>query len=102
MQVDIQAEDNENNEDNFYIVENPTLDLETYAASYTGLAKLHRLIFIANHCPTLRLEALKLAINYVTQTYNVNLYQHLHKKLADLTSSGQGAGAGGAQEGKFL
>lgn len=99
MQVDIQAEDNENNEDNFYIVENPTLDLETYATSYTGLAKLHRLIFIANHCPTLRLEALKLAINYVTQTYNVNLYQHLHKKLADLTNAGQavgGQGQGGA------
>uniref|UniRef100_A0A336L7P9 CSON004563 protein n=1 Tax=Culicoides sonorensis TaxID=179676 RepID=A0A336L7P9_CULSO len=100
MQVDIQAEDNENIEDNFYIVENPSLDLETYAASYTGLAKLHRLIFIANHCPTLRLEALKLAINYVTQTYNVTLYQHLHKKLADLTNAGQGGGAGqGAQGG---
>lgn len=97
--MDIQAEDNENNEDNFYIVENPTLDLETYAASYTGLAKLHRLIFIANHCPTLRLEALKLAINYVTQTYNVNLYQHLHKKLADLTNAGQAVGGQGQAAG---
>lgn len=90
MQVDIQPEDNENNEDNNYVVENPTLDLETYAASFTGLAKLHRLIFIANHCPSLRLEALKLAVNCVTKTYNVSLYQHLHRKLMDLTGNNTG------------
>jgi len=92
MQVDLQPEDNENTEENNYNVENPSLDLETYAASYSGLARLHRLIFIANHCPSLRLESLKLAIGYVTQTYNVSLYQHLHKKLADMTTNQSGAG----------
>lgn len=85
MQVDAQPEDNENNEEESYVVEEPSLDLETYANSYTGLAKLQRLIFIADHCPTLRLEVIKIAINYVmSTTYNVAMYQVLHKKLADL------------------
>lgn len=88
MQVDVQPEDNENNEEEYFMVEEPTLDLESYANSYSGLAKLCRLIFIADHCPTLRLEAIKMAINYVmATTYNVNMYQMLHKKLADLNTS---------------
>lgn len=81
MQVDAPAEDNENNEEETYSIENPSIDLDYYANSYTGLAKLHRLIFIADHCPSLRLEALKMAINYVMSTYNVTLYQHLHRKV---------------------
>lgn len=89
MQVDAQPEDNENNEEDMYIVENPTLDLEAYANSYANSSKLYRLIHIADHCPTLRLEALKIAINYVTNTYNISLYQHLHKKLADFIAGQQ-------------
>ncbi|KPI97409.1 COP9 signalosome complex subunit 1 [Papilio xuthus] len=87
MVVDVPLEDNENNEAECYVVENPSLDLETYAASYTGFAKLYRLMFIADHCPQLRLEALKMAISYVMTTYNVNLYQTLHKKLAEAIAS---------------
>lgn len=89
MQVDVPPEDNENNEEEIYVVENPTLDLEVYANSYTNLAKLYRLIYIAEHCPTLRLEALKMAIIYVTTTYNVTLYQNLHKKVANLNAAVQ-------------
>lgn len=96
MQVDAQIEDNENNEEQLLIVENPTLDLEVYANSYTGLAKLYRLICVADVCPSLRLEALKMAINYVSTTYNVTLYQVLHKKLADLLLAAAGGGGGGA------
>lgn len=87
MQVDAPPEDNENNEEEIYIVDNPTLDLEVYANSYTGLAKLNRLLYIIDHCPTLRLEALKMAISYVMTTYNVNLYQVLHQKLAEITGT---------------
>ncbi|KAF6202495.1 hypothetical protein GE061_002891 [Apolygus lucorum] len=81
MQVDAPPEDNDNTDEDPYMVENPTLDLETYANSYLGLARLYRLIYIADHCPTLRVESLKMAISYVMNTYNVNLYQQLHKKL---------------------
>lgn len=87
MQVDVPLEDNENNETECYVVENPTLDLETYAASYTGFAKLYRLMFVADHCPSLRIEALKMAITYVMTTYNVSLYQTLHKKLSEAIAS---------------
>jgi hypothetical protein len=58
-------------------------DLEAYGNSYTGLARLYRLMYIADHCPTLRIEALKMAISYVMCTYNVALYQQLHKKLQE-------------------
>ncbi|KAL0271003.1 UNVERIFIED_CONTAM: hypothetical protein PYX00_008249 [Menopon gallinae] len=83
MQVDAPPEDNDNTEEEPHIVENPTLDLETYANSYTGLARLNRLKYIADHCPSLRLEALKMALSYVMNTYNVNLYQQLHKTLQE-------------------
>lgn len=86
MQVDAPPEDNDNNEEDNYVVENPTLDLEVYANSYVGLAKLYRLIYVIDHCPSLRLEALKIAISYVMSTYNVNLYQVLHQKLAEVTT----------------
>lgn len=84
--MDAPPEDNDNNEEETYVVENPTLDLEVYSNSYSGLAKLYRLIYIINHCPSLRLEALKMAISYVMTTYNVNLYQMLHQKLTEVTT----------------
>lgn len=87
MQVDAPPEDNDNNEEESYIVENPSLDLEVYASSYTGLARLYRLMYIADHCPSLRLEALKMAVTYVMTTYNVSLYQQLHQKLAEALGS---------------
>jgi len=100
MQVDI-PEENENevggeeNEEQVYVVENPSLDLEATSNAYTGLAKLYRLQFIAEHCPCYRVEALKLAIGYCQATHNTVLYQRLHRKLSDCvagTANGQ-AGA---------
>lgn len=72
-------------------VDNPTLDLETIANSHTGLSKIQRLIFIADHCQSLRVEALKLALNYVRDhTFNVKQYQLIHSKLSGaLISQGQ-------------
>jgi COP9 signalosome complex subunit 1 len=40
-------------------------------------------MFIAEHCPSLRVEALKMALTYVHTTFNVTLYQQLHKKLQE-------------------
>jgi len=64
-----------------YNIENPSIDLESYALGYTGLAAIYRLRFIAHHCPILRVEALKLAISNVMNTHNTALYSELHKKL---------------------
>lgn len=40
-------------------------------------------MFIADHCPSLRIETLKMAIAAVQETYNVTLYQLLHRKLQE-------------------
>ncbi|KAB7504591.1 COP9 signalosome complex subunit 1b [Armadillidium nasatum] len=92
MVIDMAVEENENTEEEAIIVENTTLDLETYSNSYTGLAKLQRLIFIADRCPQLKIEALKMAISYVQTTFNVNLYSQLHRKLKEAVSSNAGNG----------
>lgn len=83
MQIDVPpAEDNDNfHEHGSYSIDNPTIDLDFYSNSYTSYAKIQRLMFIADHCPSLRLEALKICIAYVMDTYNVPLYQHLHRKI---------------------
>lgn len=94
MQVDAPPEDNDNTEEESYIVENPSLDLEAYAGSYTGLARLYRLAYVAEHCPSLRIDALKMALAYVTGTYNVVLYQQLHQRLAEALGCTNNASAG--------
>ena len=42
-----------------FTVNNPEFDLDSYASSYSGLAKIRRLMFIAKHCPNLRVDSLK-------------------------------------------
>ncbi|KAG1675709.1 COP9 signalosome complex subunit 1 [Nymphon striatum] len=84
MQVDAPAvEENENNEEVRYTVDNPTLDLESYAANFSKLGKLYRLMYIADHCPTLSLEGLRMAFAEVQKTFNVSLYQTIHRKLTE-------------------
>ncbi len=58
-------------------------DLEAYAASYKGLAKLYRLMYVADHCPPLKIDALRMALTSVMTTYNTNMYQQIHRKLQD-------------------
>ena len=70
-------------ESSFTLLHHDQQDLETYASSYRGLAKLHRLLFVAEHCPPLRVEALRMALTHVMTTYNTNMYQEIHKSLQD-------------------
>lgn len=60
-------------------------DLEQYAASYSGLMRIERLQFIADHCPPLRAEALKMALSFVQRTFNVDMYEEIHRKLSEAT-----------------
>ncbi|XP_069916214.1 COP9 signalosome complex subunit 1 isoform X3 [Oryctolagus cuniculus] len=86
MQIDVDPqEDPQNAPDVNYVVENPTLDLEQYAASYSGLMRIERLQFIADHCPPLRVEALKMALSFVQRTFNVDMYEEIHRKLSEAT-----------------
>uniref|UniRef100_A0A667X7E1 COP9 signalosome complex subunit 1 n=1 Tax=Myripristis murdjan TaxID=586833 RepID=A0A667X7E1_9TELE len=86
MQIDADPqEDQQNSPDVSYVVENPTLDLEQYASSYSGLMRIERLQFIAEHCPQLRAEALKMALSFVQRTFNVDMYEEIHCKLTEAT-----------------
>lgn len=58
-------------------------DLEQYATSYSGLMRIERLQFIAEHCPQLRVEALKMALTFVQRTFNVDTYEEIHRKLTE-------------------
>lgn len=62
-------------------------DLDTYSSSYSGLARLNRLLYIADHCPSLQLEALRMALAYVMTTCNTNMYQQIHRKFQDAVAS---------------
>ena len=42
-----------------FTIDNPNFDLDAYASSYSGLAKIKRLMFVAKHCPYLRVDSLK-------------------------------------------
>ena len=40
---------------------------------------------IAEHCPQLRVEALKMALSFVQRTFNVDSYEEVQHKLAEAT-----------------
>uniref|UniRef100_A0A8K9UMP2 COP9 signalosome complex subunit 1 n=1 Tax=Oncorhynchus mykiss TaxID=8022 RepID=A0A8K9UMP2_ONCMY len=91
MQIDADPqEDQQNAPDTNYVVENPTLDLEQFASSYSGLMRIERLQFIAQHCPQLRAEALKMALSFVQRTFNVDVYEEIHRRLTDAKRQAQG------------
>uniref|UniRef100_A0A8C7MKA7 G protein pathway suppressor 1 n=2 Tax=Oncorhynchus kisutch TaxID=8019 RepID=A0A8C7MKA7_ONCKI len=91
MQIDADPqEDQQNAPDTNYVVENPTLDLEQFASSYSGLMRIERLQFIAQHCPQLRAEALKMVLSFVQRTFNVDVYEEIHRRLSDAKRQAQG------------
>ena len=64
-------------------VNNGSIDLDTYISGFTGLMRINRLVFLAEHCPTIRVDALRLALSYVMETYNSQLYIIIHKQLTE-------------------
>lgn len=45
--------------------------------------RIERLQFIADRCPQLRVEALKMALSFVQRTFNVDVYEEIHRKLSE-------------------
>lgn len=64
-------------------IDNSSIDLDTYVTGYTGVMRINRLLFVAEHCPSLRIDALRMALNFVMETFNVQLYNVIHKQLTD-------------------
>ncbi|KAI9591943.1 26S proteasome subunit RPN7-domain-containing protein [Syncephalis fuscata] len=67
------------------------LILENYAENYQGAVKIERLVFIAEHCPSLQTDAYRLALAEIkTNTLNTKRYRLLVPKLnAALEAHGQ-------------
>ncbi|KAF9949740.1 COP9 signalosome complex subunit 1 [Modicella reniformis] len=72
------------------------LDLDAYIANYKGHTKVNRLEFIADRCPALQIDALKLSITELknTQTLNIPRYANLVKKLNEAVKFGAPGSAG--------
>uniref|UniRef100_A0A1I8H308 RPN7 domain-containing protein n=1 Tax=Macrostomum lignano TaxID=282301 RepID=A0A1I8H308_9PLAT len=72
------------------IVQNANLDLDLIVSSYTGYARYQRLIYIADHCPPLRVQALTMTLNYLkSETLDVQAYVECHRKLVASAPAGQ-------------
>ncbi|KAF9103669.1 hypothetical protein BGX29_003086 [Mortierella sp. GBA35] len=71
------------------------LDLDAYIATYKGHSKVNRLEFIADRCPSLQVDALKLAITELrnTNTLNVSRYLNLVRKLNEAVKFGAPGGS---------
>lgn len=82
MQVDLVPENEIYTEEHF-IIESTTLDLDYFSSNYAGLTKLKRLLFIAKHCPSLELDALRAAHDHVKQTSNTILYIDVVTRLVE-------------------
>jgi COP9 signalosome complex subunit 1 len=68
-----------------FTVEPPNFDLEGYANGYEGLAKVRRLMFVAKHCPSLQLDALRRALRTIELTHNMALYTEVRRRLFQAT-----------------
>jgi len=58
-------------------ISSTNFELETITSSYTGLMRIYRLLYIADHCPTLRHEALLASLKYIQETHFVSLYKQV-------------------------
>jgi len=64
-----------------------SFDLETYALNYKGRNRINRLIFIANHCDQLSVQAYKLLLKYIKEdTYDINNYLKYQEKYQSMTN----------------
>ncbi|KAL8495343.1 hypothetical protein ACS0TY_019486 [Phlomoides rotata] len=61
------------------IISGEQLDIEAYAALYTGRTKITRLLFIADKCgvPSMQLEALRMAYDEIKKGENTQLFREV-------------------------
>ncbi len=58
-------------------ISSTNFELETITSSYTGLMRIYRLLYIAEHCPTLRQESLLASLRYIQDTHFISLYKQV-------------------------
>ncbi|UJR28823.1 hypothetical protein I4U23_010047 [Adineta vaga] len=62
-------------------ISSTTFDLESITSSYTGLMCIYRLLYVAEHCQTLRNEALLASLKYLQGTHFTTLYKQILDEL---------------------
>ncbi|KAH7862527.1 hypothetical protein Vadar_006078 [Vaccinium darrowii] len=74
------------------IINGEQLDVEAYAALYTGRTKIRRLLFIADHCDvvSMQLEALRMAYDEVKKGENTHLFREVVQKIEGRLGHGYG------------
>ncbi|CAK9300018.1 unnamed protein product [Gordionus sp. m RMFG-2023] len=69
--------------ENPLIIEDSHLDLEMYTSYYRGIARLQRLLYVADHCKSLELEALKMIVEYIMGSgADTTLYLQCYERIA--------------------
>lgn len=65
------------------IISGEQLDVEAYAALYTGRTKITRLLFISDKCgvPSMELEALRMAYDEIKKGENTQLFREVVGKI---------------------
>lgn len=66
------------------IISGEQLDVEAYAALYTGRTKITRLLFIADKCgvPSMEMEALRMAYDEIKKGENTQLFREVVGKIS--------------------
>jgi hypothetical protein len=63
---------------NVTVVETTTVDLESLVNEYSDYALMSRLLFIAKCCPPLKIDALRMLIDYVKKVFQRLLFIHFY------------------------
>ncbi|CAF3504305.1 unnamed protein product [Rotaria sp. Silwood1] len=58
-------------------ISSTNFELETITSSYTGLMRIYRLLYVADHCPMLRNDALLTSFKYIQETHFISLYKQI-------------------------
>ena len=66
-------------------ISSTSFELESITSSYTGLMRIYRLLYIAEHCPGLRQEALLATLRYLQETHFISLYKQVNKPFFPLS-----------------
>jgi hypothetical protein len=64
-------------------INSSNIDIDMYVSGYSGLMRINRLVFLAEHCPSVRIDALNLGLSHIMETYNTQYYTTVQKQLAD-------------------
>ena len=63
-------------------ISSTSFELETITSTYTGLMRIYRLLYVADHCPSLRHEALLASLKYIQETHFTTLYKQVGERQA--------------------